>query len=44
MNKKGNMQDRIGVEMVDLDAVAVQQSVEEVKAALHKLLKQNNFI
>jgi hypothetical protein len=49
MNKDGNMEDRIGVEVMELDAIIEEKTTKEIRcgegqSALNKILKQNNLL
>jgi hypothetical protein len=49
MNKDGNMENRIGVEMVELDSIVEERATKEIRcgkgqSALNKILKKNNLL
>jgi hypothetical protein len=49
MNKYGNMENIIGVEVMELDAIIEEKATKEIRcwedqSALNKILKQNNLL
>ena len=49
MDKDGNVKDRIGIEMMDLDPIVKKKATDEItcgegQSAFNKVLKQNYFI
>jgi hypothetical protein len=49
MNKDGNMDNRIMVEVMELDAIIKEKTAKEIRcgegqSALNKILKQNNLL
>jgi hypothetical protein len=49
MNKDGNVENRIGVEVMELDAIIEEKTAKEIRcmegqSALNKILKQNNLL
>jgi hypothetical protein len=49
MNKDGNVENRIGVEMMELDSIVEEKAMKEIRyrkgqSTLNKILKKNNFL
>jgi hypothetical protein len=49
MNKDGNVENRVGIEVMELDAIIEEKTMKEIKrwegqSALNKILKQNNLL
>jgi hypothetical protein len=49
MNKDGNVKNRIGVEMMELDSIVEEKATKEIicrkgQSALNKILKKNNLL
>jgi hypothetical protein len=49
MNKNGNMENRIGVEMMELDSIVEEKAMKEIRcrkgqSVLNKILKKNNLL
>jgi hypothetical protein len=49
MNKDGNMENRIRVEVMELDTIIEEKTVKEIRygegqSVLNKILKQNNLL
>jgi hypothetical protein len=49
MNKDENMENRVGVEVMELDAIIEEKTAKKIRSAegqsaLNKILKQNNLL